>query len=186
MKIPNQDDKQSFKEMIQRFLIKRMNPVLFRKYISHLKTPVGQDISENQTNNEEQNIGEEQKIQEVGEQITETEIIDAELKNDEELSLENIVNEQETSKTHKTYNIKLKDYFLIIIYIISSNTQHIVYLFFFLNHYYNASLESLVFPLSVCAYALLEYPRPPSQYFKFMLFYTLIIFFIKFSLQLYV
>lgn len=87
-------------------------------------------------------------------------------------------------KDEVEYNFECKDYFLIILYGIASNTEALVYISFFLNHWNYASMESIIFPLSVIGYAILEYPRPPPEYFKYMLIYTEVIFFLKFSLQL--
>lgn len=42
-----------------------------------------------------------------------------------------------------------KRYFTLLWYVICSRTQELCYLVFFLNHYYYASLESVVFPLSL-------------------------------------
>ena len=52
-------------------------------------------------------------------------------------------------------------------------------------HIMDASLVSLVYPFSIFIYAMLEERRPKKTYWKFILFYTSIILFIKFLLQLY-
>ena len=82
------------------------------------------------------------------------------------------------------YDFHWKDYLKILIYVIASNTEALVYLSFFLNHWNYASLESIIFPLSVVGYSLIEYPRPPTKYFRYMLVYTETIFAIKFCIQL--
>ena len=84
----------------------------------------------------------------------------------------------------ENYDPQAKDYFFLILYAIASNPDYLVYLSFFLNHWFYASLESLLFPLSAMCYALIEYPRPPARYFKYMLIYAEVIFFVKFCLQL--
>ncbi|CAG9318296.1 PIEZO2_5 [Blepharisma stoltei] len=165
LKIPPPPQEDSFKTKFQRFLIRQMNPILYRKYIEKLKHPKKESFVEFNS--------EEEKIEELDEQM------------EESLSFGNIEKEPENEEDSQSeFTLTVKDYFLIILFIIASNTQGLVYLIFFLNHFYNASLESLVYPISVCGYALLEYPRPPAQYFLIMQLYSEVIFFIKYSLQL--
>ena len=94
------------------------------------------------------------------------------------------LNESDELEYEENYDPEVQDYFFIIVYAIASNPDYLVYLSFFLNHWFYASLESLVFPLSAMCYALIEYPRPPASYFKYMLIYAEVIFFVKFCLQL--
>ncbi|OMJ82306.1 hypothetical protein SteCoe_17020 [Stentor coeruleus] len=82
------------------------------------------------------------------------------------------------------YDVRWSDYHKLICYVFASNTQAIVYFLFFVNHYIYASLESIVFPLSVLGYAMLEFPRPRIQFFRFMLYYAGLIVFVKYALQL--
>ena len=82
------------------------------------------------------------------------------------------------------YEVKLTDYPQLICYFLASNTQTIVYFLFILNHFHYASLVSLVFPLSLFGYAMLEFPRPRMKYFRIMLIYTSCVLFIKFVFQL--
>ena len=82
------------------------------------------------------------------------------------------------------YEVKLTDYPQLICYFLASNTQTIVYFLFILNHFHYASLASLVFPLSLFGYAMLEFPRPRMKYFRIMLVYTSCVLFIKFVFQL--
>ena len=84
----------------------------------------------------------------------------------------------------REYDFHLKDYPQLIIYVLASNIQAIVYFLFFMNHFVYASLESIVFPLSILCYAMLEYPRPKNIFFRIMLIYVEVVFFIKFILQL--
>lgn len=86
--------------------------------------------------------------------------------------------------SEEVYDVRWNDYPKLICYVFASNTQAIVYFLFFVNHYMYASLESIVFPLSVLGYAMLEYPRPRIQFFRFMLYYAGLIVFIKYALQL--
>ena len=60
----------------------------------------------------------------------------------------------------------------------------ICYFFMVLDHMVNASLISLVYPLSIFCFALLEYPRPRKTYWLLCIIYTMVIMFIKFIIQL--
>ncbi|OMJ84229.1 hypothetical protein SteCoe_14717 [Stentor coeruleus] len=82
------------------------------------------------------------------------------------------------------YELRWTDYPQLICYAFASNTQAIVYFLFFVNHYMYASLESIVFPISVLGYAMLEFPRPRIQFFRFMLYYSGLVMFIKYTLQM--
>lgn len=77
-----------------------------------------------------------------------------------------------------------REYFNLITNFFVSNSDGLAYFFFFLNHFMYGSVESIVFPLSVLGYAMLENPRPSPKYWRIMLFYTQLVFFVKFSLQL--
>ena len=68
--------------------------------------------------------------------------------------------------------------------VVSSNTHLICYFCFMLNGLVYASLEALVFPLSMFVYALLEAPRPLPAYWRVMLAYAETVFFLKFLLNL--
>ena len=59
----------------------------------------------------------------------------------------------------KEYDYVFSDFFRLSLCILASQT------------------ESIVFPLSVVGYALIEYPRPSVKYFKYMMIYTEIVFF---------
>ncbi|CAG9310076.1 PIEZO2_1 [Blepharisma stoltei] len=91
---------------------------------------------------------------------------------------------EDQAKNKSEYDLKWKDYFILSAYVVASNTQALVYLFFFVNHIIYASMESVALPIFTIGYSMLEYPRPPAKYFRFMLLYTETVFFIKFSLQL--
>ena len=54
----------------------------------------------------------------------------------------------------------------------------------FLNFAMNANLLSLVLPLSVCYYAILENPKPSHKYWKLVTNYMLVVIFLKFLVQL--
>lgn len=65
-----------------------------------------------------------------------------------------------------------------------ANTRLVVYFSFIINHTANANIISLVFPLSLFAYAIIEFPRPPKAYWKIMLAYTNVILVVKFIFQI--
>jgi len=75
----------------------------------------------------------------------------------------------------------------IVLYLQSlfvNNFTWVCYFFMILNHISSASLISIVYPMSIFCFALLEYPRPKKSYWNFILIYTMIIMFIKFIIQL--
>lgn len=94
------------------------------------------------------------------------------------------------SMTHTTFfsepNKKLIDdpLIFIIVYFIISQMDKICYLLMIINHIVNDNLLSLVFPLTLFLYALLENPIPLKGYWKFIIFYTITIIIIKYLYQL--
>ena len=65
-----------------------------------------------------------------------------------------------------------------------NNFTWVCYFFMILSHMMSSSLITLIYPLSIFCYALLEYPRPRKNYWMGCLIYTMIIMFIKFIIQL--
>lgn len=55
---------------------------------------------------------------------------------------------------------------------------------FIINHMYNSNLLSLIYPLSLFLYALLENPKANRYYWNFMLIYTIVVLSLKFLYQL--
>ena len=82
----------------------------------------------------------------------------------------------------KWYLVKniLKD----LITIILNKFYWICYLFMIINHMVNASIISIVYPLSIFCYALLQNPRPSKRYWRICYIYTFIIIVIKYLFQL--
>jgi hypothetical protein len=76
------------------------------------------------------------------------------------------------------------DYLYLLYSSIISNTQSITVFFLLLNHFIYASLESLVFPLVVLCYVLLENPRPLPQVWRNLLVYTEGVVLAKYIMQL--
>ena len=100
---------------------------------------------------------------------------------DEEPNLQELLIESSNTE----YSLNFTNYLVLLGCVVVSNTQTLVYLFFIINHIEYASLESLVFPISVLGYAMLEYPRPPGfSFFRVMLLYTQVVFFTKYTFQL--
>lgn len=60
----------------------------------------------------------------------------------------------------------------------------VVYLVMFLNALLYANALSLLFPVSLFVYALLEAPRPSRRYWRFVLGYTMVVILAKFLFQL--
>ena len=64
------------------------------------------------------------------------------------------------------------------------NFNWVCYFFMILDHMLSGSILTLVYPLSIFCYALLEYPRPKKIYWILVLYYTLILMCAKFIIQL--
>ena len=54
-----------------------------------------------------------------------------------------------------------------------SNTQKLAYFFMLLSIFTNAGLISIIYPLAVFGYALLEETRPSRQFWRIMLYYSI-------------
>ena len=169
------------------FLIKFMNPYLFQDFIS--KLAVVSSI-----------LPDKKKMLEKTENflLSKKKFYDSEEDSDFSSSVSSIEEKIENKQTNLVsldsmkkeiegnieYDFKLQNCPELATYLVISNIEAIVYFLFFFNHFVYASLESLVFPLSILGYAMLEYPRPPMKFFRAMLIYTEIVFFIKFNFQL--
>ena len=82
----------------------------------------------------------------------------------------------------KTYLIK--SLIMDLLAYCSKKFNFVVYFIMILNHIQNASLISMVFPLSIFCFAIFEYPRPSKSYWNFCIIYSIIILAIKYILQL--
>ncbi len=51
------------------------------------------------------------------------------------------------------------------------------------NHMVNGNLISLMFPVLILGYALMENPRPSQRFWKFILFYAEVAIFVKYVLR---
>lgn len=74
------------------------------------------------------------------------------------------------------------EYVFTFMKIIASNVHGIAYFLMILSMINNAGLLSLMYPLALFGYALLEETRPGKGFWRFMIFYTIFVLLIKFSL----
>ena len=81
-------------------------------------------------------------------------------------------------------NSRMNNYLEIIIYIFYSNIDIFIVLAFIINQCVDASIFSLVFPLSYFLYGSIEYPFPSRIYWKYMILYSIIILSLKLIYQL--
>ena len=65
-----------------------------------------------------------------------------------------------------------------------SQVENLCFVMMFLNFAYNANVISLVLPLSVLYYGLLENPKPANRYWRFVTLYLVITIALKFFYQL--
>ena len=87
-------------------------------------------------------------------------------------------------KRYLTTSYLLEHIFSHIQALFINNFSWVCYFFMILDHMMSSSIITLVYPLSIFCYALLEYPRPKKNYWIACLIYTMIIMFIKFIIQL--
>ena len=78
----------------------------------------------------------------------------------------------------------LKSLMIDLVTYCAKKFQFICYFIMILNHIQNASLISMVFPISIFCFAIFEYPRPRKSYWNFCIIYSIIILAIKNILQL--
>lgn len=70
--------------------------------------------------------------------------------------------------------------FETLIQIWMSNLKGLIYFFMVLSMFANTGLISLIYPISVLGYAMLEETRPRKGFWHFFLVYTTVILLIKF------
>ena len=97
--------------------------------------------------------------------------------------IENLLNSDLFQRYLKTSFI-LKSIFINLLTFLTKKFQFLCYFMMILDHIQNASLISMLYPLSIFCYAIFEYPQPSKKYFKFCFIYSVIILAIKFILQL--
>ena len=87
-------------------------------------------------------------------------------------------------KKYLTTSYQIKHIIRYIESFFVNNFTWVCYFFMILDHMLNGDVITLIYPISIFCYALLEYPRPKNYYWIGCLFYTMIILFIKFILQI--
>jgi hypothetical protein len=89
-----------------------------------------------------------------------------------------------TEKASKGGKVLLS-YASLLFQLLLSNSSIICYLLMIVSMIMNGSLLSLVYPISIFIYALLEERRPSKRYWMFILYYTAIVLVLKFLFQTY-
>ncbi len=97
----------------------------------------------------------------------------------DELKLENM---RHTMEYIQTSNL-IKQLGVPFIQILASNTHNFAYLWMILSMFINPSILTLVYPLSLFGYALLEETRPGRKFWNYMTYYTLALLLLKFGFQ---
>jgi len=69
-------------------------------------------------------------------------------------------------------------------YILISQTQTLIYFSMILSMYMNAGIISLIYPIAVFGYALLEETRPRKEFWSFIRVYTTVLLIFKFLMNL--
>lgn len=190
--------KPGFKRKFQDYMLNMINPVIFKHFLCRIKIKKNEAIKdyeeiEKQEKQEKRKYDDDsisQSISDDEENIVER---DFDRKNAKIPSFISVLgnNEKEAyidklKRKQYPYILNYRDWLKIIMYIVCSSTQGLVFICYLLNHFYYASLESLIFPISVLCYGILSYPRPSPNFFRIMLIYTEFIFLIKFVINLYI
>ena len=90
----------------------------------------------------------------------------------------------------KLFSIYLQSSYQIILLFsnlqsfLCNNFDYFCYFIMLVDHMINASLLTMLYPLSIFGYALLENPRPKKIYWQFCICYTIFILSVKFFFQL--
>ena len=87
-------------------------------------------------------------------------------------------------KKYLTTSYQLRHIVTFITSFFINNFNWVCYFFMILDHMLNGAVITLVYPISIFCYALIEYPRPKYYYWIGCLIYTMIILFIKFIIHL--
>ena len=64
------------------------------------------------------------------------------------------------------------------------NNEYIIYFFILLNHLINGNILSIIYPIMVLIFGIIQYPRPSKVFWKILMIYTTFIIFLKFIIQL--
>ena len=66
----------------------------------------------------------------------------------------------------------------------SENNEYIIYFFLLMNHLINGNMLSLIYPVLILLFGIIQYPRPSKLFWKILMIYTTFLIFIKFIIQL--
>jgi hypothetical protein len=86
--------------------------------------------------------------------------------------------------TSSQNNINLNNFFDIIFFSIYSNIEIIIVFAFILNHIVDASIMSVIYPITYLGYGMIEYPFTNKHYWKWMIVYSLVTITVKLIYQL--
>ena len=86
--------------------------------------------------------------------------------------------------TYLTTSYQLKSILWNLESFLSNNFDYFCYFIMIIDHMINSSFLTMLYPLSIFCYALLENPRPKKIYWQICIFYTLFILSAKFFFQL--
>lgn len=73
----------------------------------------------------------------------------------------------------------LMKYIELFFYIPITNTDTFIYIFMMYSMYQNAGLMSIIYPISIFGYALIEETRPGKRFWDFIRIYTMFILLLK-------
>lgn len=85
----------------------------------------------------------------------------------------------ENTWAYTRFSSMIFKYIELAFYIFITNTDNFVYFFMMYSMYQNAGLMSIVYPISIFGYALIEENRPKKQYWDFIRVYSIFILMIK-------
>jgi hypothetical protein len=71
-----------------------------------------------------------------------------------------------------------------LVYIVISNTENLIYICMMLSMFTNAGLISIMYPIAIFGFALIEETRPRKQFWKLIQVYTTVILLLKFIFNL--
>merc|ERR1712224_702827 len=71
-----------------------------------------------------------------------------------------------------------------LVYIVISNTENLIYICMMLSMFTNAGLISIMYPIAIFGFALIEETRPRKQFWKMIQAYTTAILLLKFIFNL--
>ena len=124
---------------------------------------------------------------EIEEKLYEDYVINMKLKKEKGVELVEDLKDEKSNLTEKATTMKnlLHSLYLLLLHILLSNSALFCYLFMVICMIMNGSILSLVYPISIFIYALLEEKRPGRYYWLVILYYTSIVLVLKFMLQTY-